>query len=538
MIGPSGRVLWSDESASGYNKGETVGSVFLLSSDELEQVRDRHAATLGSYVNQDGRSASLTAPNGPSQQACIRASARQAGVVPNDFAFHENHGTGTALGDPIEIGSLRFIFIKRTVEAPISISSSKTHTNHGESGAGSLAIIATIMNLTHACSPPNCHLRQGNNHIDVEGFPQMFINEALDFNVDGAMGGCNGFGFGGTNSHADLWARDVRGVHRKESLTCQQYDYVSVPCPVCMGPMCYRCSFAIPADGFDSKHLCNSIRSQFSSYDKCSSCYEGSYLFASPEITDSTNACDKGYSIYMTGTWGALPWSADGLLLRETEGVYVGEITLGTTRIEQFQFVVEQDPSMTLFPIVGRAGQRMRIMGPGKDEEGRGWLIDGRLDGVPAETVYRVEFKWRGQRKSIKWEVARLPTSHIKQLRSAPATTGHRYFVACSWNEWEELLEMDWEDAHNPEGVYKFRFAMRMEGCGEFQITVGEDWCWALHPPGPCAKLGEGSPILGPDGDGWGLNWEVTGEPGDIMEITLHPGSEDATTRITCERVD
>jgi len=540
MLGASGRVLWSEQSAAGFAKGETVGGVFMLSSDEFEKTRDRHGATVGSFTNQDGRSASLTAPNGPSQQACIRGSARQSGTLPDDFAFHENHGTGTALGDPIEIGSVRAYFIKRTVMAPISISSSKTHTNHGESGAGSLAIIATLMNLLHAVSPPNCHLRQGNNHIEVDGFPNMFVNECLDFDVDGALGGCNGFGFGGTNSHADFWSRNLNGPHKTESLTYQHFDYVSVTCPQCLGLMCYRCGLAFPEDGLKSKHICNSIRSDPSSYYKCSSCYEGDggeYLYAAPEIADYTDAFERGYSVDMTGTWSASPWSTYESMRREPGGVYVGEITLGATRTEQFQLAVEQDPNMMLFPIVGKARQGVRIEGPGKGHEGRGWLIDGRLDGVPSETVYRVSFEWKGQRKSIKWEVARLPTSHIKALPSAPATTRQHYFIACTWNEWGELLEMEWEEAPNLEGVYKLRFVMGTAGREEFQITVGEDWCWALHPPSPYAKLGEGTPVLGPDGDGWGLNWEVAGKPGHVMEITLHPGGGDATTRITCERV-
>mmetsp|Transcript_128994 Transcript_128994/g.287324 ORF Transcript_128994/g.287324 Transcript_128994/m.287324 type:complete len:1100 (-) Transcript_128994:212-3511(-) len=535
MLGATGRVKFSDQSADGFCRGEGAGGVFMLASSEFEEMHDRYAAALGSYTNQDGRSASLTAPNGPSQQACCRASLRQGLLEADDFSFHENHGTGTALGDPIEIGSVRALFVRRDLDAPISISSTKSHVCHLEGCAGSVTILATIMNCMYASSPANCHLRQGNHHIELQGFPCMFVDEFVGFDRAGSVGGCNSFGFGGTNAHADIWAACwVGGRSKQRKLEISQYDYVSVTCPRCLGPMEHLSKQAVPEGGFEGRHFCNQIRSEFASYDNCSYCYEaegGSYLYAPPEVLDATDGYDQGYTLFMTGTWSS--WRSCDIMTRDSSGSYVGEVTLGGSRVEQFQLRVDEDPNMTLYPVVARGTQTMRILGPGKDREGRGWVIDGRLDKVPVGTVYRVAFQWRGERKSISWEVARLPTSKAIEVAVASKT----YFVACSWNKWSELLEMQWEGGSGSKGVFRFRFVIGREGREQFQITEGEDWSMTLHPP-RSSKGGDGTACVGPDSNGYGLNWGVAGKPGQAMVITLDLGSKTVAKKVTCEPAD
>merc|ERR1712014_223807 len=89
----------------------------------------RHAMLIGSCVNQDGRSASMTAPHGPSQQEVIRNSMREAGLTPNQITIAECHGTGTALGDPIEVGALREVMKDRDEDA-IIMTSGKSNFGH------------------------------------------------------------------------------------------------------------------------------------------------------------------------------------------------------------------------------------------------------------------------------------------------------------------------------------------------------------------------------------------------------------------------
>merc|ERR1712014_122763 len=173
----------------------------------------RHAMLIGSCVNQDGRSASMTAPHGPSQQEVIRASMREAGVSPNLITIAECHGTGTALGDPIEVGALRGVMRgDRTV--PILKTSSKTNIGHGEAAAGIAGLIKCIQMLRHVSGAPNIHLHAINPHLDVAGYPAYFETELLDFGQNSGLTGVSSFGFGGTNARADVWGHAEYGARK------------------------------------------------------------------------------------------------------------------------------------------------------------------------------------------------------------------------------------------------------------------------------------------------------------------------------------
>merc|ERR1712066_167287 len=103
MLTHAGRCFTFDMSADGYARGEGIGGlIFKKCRNEIESM-GRLAMLIGSCVAQDGRSASMTAPHGPSQQEVIRACMREAGLTPDMITIFECHGTGTALGDPIEI---------------------------------------------------------------------------------------------------------------------------------------------------------------------------------------------------------------------------------------------------------------------------------------------------------------------------------------------------------------------------------------------------------------------------------------------------
>merc|ERR1740130_1644836 len=104
---------------------------------ESEMITGDHEVScslIGTCCNQDGRSATLTAPNGPAQQMCIRGSMKNAGLSVQEISQAECHGTGTALGDPIEVGSLTGCMEGRRI--PLYISSSKSNMGHLEAAAG------------------------------------------------------------------------------------------------------------------------------------------------------------------------------------------------------------------------------------------------------------------------------------------------------------------------------------------------------------------------------------------------------------------
>ncbi|CAJ1339242.1 unnamed protein product [Effrenium voratum] len=283
MLGRMGRSMSFDNSANGYARGEAVCAAVFKSAEGPADAEDRLASFVTGFVNQDGRSASLTAPNGPSQQLCIRSSHRLGGLLPSEVWCTENHGTGTALGDPIEVGSVRSVFWKNR-QVPVVVTTGKSHQGHSEASAGLCGIIKTINTILNSTAPPQCHLKFLNSHIDDVGFPGHFPVEVCPLNVQekGAIGGLNSFGFGGTNSRGEVWAmsKEVQKGRTKRALeraTARQSALsVTVSCSACQRPMCFLCGMAMTSSDV---HRCSDIREEVSSYDTCSLCYTGSFHF-------------------------------------------------------------------------------------------------------------------------------------------------------------------------------------------------------------------------------------------------------------------
>lgn len=213
MLSYKGRAFTFDVGADGFIRGEGCCAVHLAAENDGERAAGERslAVLLGSCANQDGRSASLTAPHGPSQQMCIRASLAEARLQPGEVQVGECHGTGTALGDPIEIGAMKSVQFNKRGESPLLHASAKSNVGHEEANAGTCGFIKVVMLLNGGVSTPNPHLTALNPHLDVVAYPVMFTNE-LTCSAQRAMcAGVSSFGFGGTNSRADLWADVEKG---------------------------------------------------------------------------------------------------------------------------------------------------------------------------------------------------------------------------------------------------------------------------------------------------------------------------------------
>lgn len=212
MLTKEGRCFTFNRSADGYARAEGAGALFLrLCSNSFEEFGNV-AKLIGSCVNQDGRSASMTAPHGPSQSDVIKASMREAGLIPSMITIAECHGTGTALGDPIEIGSLRAIMGKARGEVPLLITTSKSNLGHMECGAGACGLLKCILMLRLCVGYPNLHLCEVNPHLDIDGFPICIETELQDFGANSGLTGVSSFGFGGTNARADVWGHSIMGA--------------------------------------------------------------------------------------------------------------------------------------------------------------------------------------------------------------------------------------------------------------------------------------------------------------------------------------
>ncbi len=212
MIAADGRCKTFDSLADGYVRGEGCGVVILK---RLAQAREDHnpilAVIRGSAINQDGRSNGLTAPNGQAQQEVIRQALEVAQVQPREISYLETHGTGTPLGDPIEVNALKqVLLLERTT--PLYLGSAKTNIGHLEAAAGIAGVIKTICSLQHQTIPANLHLKTVSPHLGIEGtliqIPSQ--QEPWPEQITPRLAGISSFGFGGTNAHIILqeWKRD------------------------------------------------------------------------------------------------------------------------------------------------------------------------------------------------------------------------------------------------------------------------------------------------------------------------------------------
>ena len=204
-LSPTGRCRSFSAQADGFVRGEGCGIVVLKRLSDAELDGDRVLAVLrGTAVNQDGRSNGLTAPNGPSQQEVIRRALAQGGVEPAEVDYLECHGTGTELGDPIEVQAAAAVLGQgRAVERPIYLGSVKSNIGHTESAAGVAGLIKTVLALEHERIPASLHFTEPNPHIPWTELPVEVVSEARAWKRDAAprIAGVSSFGMSGTNAH-------------------------------------------------------------------------------------------------------------------------------------------------------------------------------------------------------------------------------------------------------------------------------------------------------------------------------------------------
>ncbi|SFK44369.1 type I polyketide synthase [Falsiroseomonas stagni] len=204
MLAGDGRCKTFDAAADGYVRGEGCGVVVLKRLSDARAAGDPVLAVIhGSAVNQDGRSAGLTAPSGPAQEAVLRAALADAALAPSDIDAIEAHGTGTALGDPIEMHALRSVFAGDRAR-PLSVGSAKTNIGHTEAAAGIAGLIKAVLMLRHQAVAPSLHFTRLNPHIDLTG-ARIEVPTRLEPAPLRHIG-VSSFGFSGTNAHIVLGA--------------------------------------------------------------------------------------------------------------------------------------------------------------------------------------------------------------------------------------------------------------------------------------------------------------------------------------------
>lgn len=205
-MSPDGRCKTFDAAANGYVRSEGCGVVVLKRRGDAIRANDRIFAVIrGSAVNHDGRSNGLTAPNGLAQQAVIRRALQQAAAETCEIGYLEAHGTGTALGDPIEVDALAQVFAGRAEEGPLMLGSVKTNLGHLEAAAGIAGLIKAVLSLHGREIFPNLHFHTPNPRCRLDGRTLAVATRLCPWEKSGArLAGVNAFGFSGTNAHIVL----------------------------------------------------------------------------------------------------------------------------------------------------------------------------------------------------------------------------------------------------------------------------------------------------------------------------------------------
>ncbi|MDB5815272.1 MAG: beta-ketoacyl synthase [Rhodocyclales bacterium] len=203
MLAPDGQCKTFDAAANGYVRGEGCGVVVLKRLADAQRDGDRVLAVIrGSAVNQDGFSNGLTAPNGLAQQRVIRSALARAGVDAQRIGYVETHGTGTSLGDPIEVRALRDVFDADGGQ-PCWLGALKTQIGHLEAAAGVAGLIKSVLSIKNNVIPANRNFGTLNPQIDLQDSRLAVTSAAVPWQAAQLPRcvGISSFGFGGTNSH-------------------------------------------------------------------------------------------------------------------------------------------------------------------------------------------------------------------------------------------------------------------------------------------------------------------------------------------------
>jgi acyl transferase domain-containing protein/SAM-dependent methyltransferase len=208
MTAAAGRCRTFDSAADGFVRAEGCGVVVLKRLSDALAARDTVLAVIqGSAINQDGASSGLTVPNGPAQEAVIRRALAAAGVAPAEVGFVETHGTGTSLGDPIELEALDAVLGEgRPADRPLIVGAIKANIGHTEAAAGVAGVIKAALALHHQAIPPQLHFQTLNPNVTLRR-TQIVVPTAMTPWPAGAsrrFAGVSSFGLSGANAHAIL----------------------------------------------------------------------------------------------------------------------------------------------------------------------------------------------------------------------------------------------------------------------------------------------------------------------------------------------
>ncbi|KAH8721524.1 beta-ketoacyl synthase domain-containing protein [Phaeosphaeriaceae sp. PMI808] len=212
-LSASGRSHTFDARAEGYARGEGYGAIYLKrASLAISDGSPIRALVRGSSMNANGRTGGITRPSPAGQEAVIREAYRNAGLsfadtrlvwLIHDCSYFECHGTGTYVGDPLEVAAVGNVFAKeRPAGDPLLVGSTKTNLGHGEGASALASIMKVVLSLEHEAIPPIYNLETLNPNIDFKGAAVKVVENLTNWPSDKVRrASINSFGYGGANAH-------------------------------------------------------------------------------------------------------------------------------------------------------------------------------------------------------------------------------------------------------------------------------------------------------------------------------------------------
>ena len=207
-LSPDGKCFTFDERANGFVPGEGVGTVLLKPLDQALADGDPiYSVIKATATNNDGRTMGVTTPSLEGQVGVIEEALAKAEISPQQISYIESHGTGTMIGDPIELRALSQVFENKISQGNhCGVGSVKTNIGHLLSAAGIASFIKVALSLQHQVLPASLNCQQVNPRFNFSDSPFYPVQKSKSWeltapNVSTRYAGISSFGFGGTNVH-------------------------------------------------------------------------------------------------------------------------------------------------------------------------------------------------------------------------------------------------------------------------------------------------------------------------------------------------
>ncbi|MCR4443017.1 MAG: beta-ketoacyl synthase N-terminal-like domain-containing protein [Peptococcaceae bacterium] len=217
ILSPEGRCKTFDAGANGIGIGEGCAAMVLKPLTKAVMDNDKIYGVIdGSAVNNDGHTMGITTPNPEAQQELIEAAIDDAQVAPETISYIEAHGTGTLIGDPIELKGLTRAFARYTAKKQFcGVGSVKSNIGHLLNAAGAASLVKVFLAIIHRKIPPTLHCNSPNPRFNFDDSPFYLVRELKEWTTENGVlrAGISAFGLGGNNAHIIVSNEGVPSTH-------------------------------------------------------------------------------------------------------------------------------------------------------------------------------------------------------------------------------------------------------------------------------------------------------------------------------------